>query len=216
MTLHTLHETQNKILSLLEQGYDIAKMSLREVGKLIGEKNAQNVKYHINKLKEAGLFIERDDKNIINLPILGVASCGPALSFANENIEGYLKISKSILNEKDPKRLFVIKAMGDSMNNSNVNGKNIDDGDYVIVDLNYKKPINNDYILSTIDGFANIKKFYKDPKNKFIFLLSESTKDYPPICIHEKDYREYYVNGRVIEVIKSPKKSLYEIVSELD
>src|SRR3989338_8124492 len=44
----------------------------------------------------------------ISLPIVGSANCGPADIFAEENIEGYLKISKSLLNRRDG--LFVIRA----------------------------------------------------------------------------------------------------------
>ena len=85
-----------------------------------------------------------------------------------------------------------------------VNGKNIDEGDYVIIDNSKIRPQNNDYVLSIIDGTAAIKKFHLDETNQRIILLSESNKDYPPIFIHQDDFDNYMVNGKVIQVIKKP------------
>ncbi len=216
-----MHDLQLKILKLLEKK-EFDGLTLREIGKKIGEeKYPQKVKHHLLQLEKKGLiYIDKINKkiikadrglnrnvnsNLISLPIVGSASCGFATVFADENIEGYLKISKNIIGNKDIKRLFVIRAVGDSMNMANVNGNNIEEGDYVVVDLSINEPENNDYVLSTIDQFANIKKFFRDDKNKRIILYSESSKDYPPICIHYDDYDDYYVSGKIIQVIKKPK-----------
>ena len=85
-----------------------------------------------------------------------------------------------------------------------VKGNTIEDGDFVIIDKNDKNPNNGDYVLSIIDDVANIKKFVRDRKNKQIILLSESTEDLPPIYIHPKDFSEYIIGGKVIQVIKKP------------
>src|SRR3989344_7131650 len=42
----------------------------------------------------------------VRIPILGVANAGPATLFAEENILGYLKVSRSALNKKD--RIFAL------------------------------------------------------------------------------------------------------------
>ena len=52
-------------------------------------------------------------------------------------------------------------------------------------------------------GMANIKKFFLDRENRQVVLMSESTKDFPPIYIHEDD--EFMVNGKVVQVIKKPR-----------
>src|SRR3989344_3138078 len=62
----------------------------------------------------------------ISLPIVGAGNCGPADIFAEENIEGYLKVSKSLLPRRDG--LFVIRAEGDSMNRASFHGKSIESG----------------------------------------------------------------------------------------
>jgi SOS-response transcriptional repressor LexA len=50
---------------------------------------------------------------------------------------------------------------------------------------------------------ANIKKYIFDEENNQIVLVSQSSKDIPPIYIHEDD--SFMVNGKVIQVIKKPK-----------
>ena len=86
------------------------------------------------------------------------------------------------------------------MNKANINGKNIEDGDFVIVDAEQQNPESGQYLISIIDEMANIKKFVLDQKNKRIILKSESTRDYFPIFIHEND--NYRFAGRVVDVMK--------------
>ena len=209
-----MHEIQQKILKILDDK-PIEGLTLREIGLLVGEKLPQKIKHHLNQLEKKGLIaIDHKNKSIkkirksdpgdifISLPILGSANCGPAEIFADQNINGLLKVSKSIL--KNNGDIFVIKAEGNSMNKAEV-GKNkmsIENGDYVIVDRASVSPQNNDYVLSIIDNMANIKKYISDKKNNQIILVSESTQDYPPIYIHEDD--NFSINGKVIQVIKKP------------
>ena len=77
----------------------------------------------------------------------------------------------------------------------------IEDGDYVVVDSSNTSPRNHDYVLSVIDGMANIKKFVQ--RGDQIALISESAHSYQPILIHPDD--NYLVNGVVIQVIKKLK-----------
>jgi repressor LexA len=211
-----MHQIQEKILKLIESK-NISGLTLREIGQLIGEKFPQKVKHHIDQLEKKGfLKLDRTTKsiikpnsnkatllsnNLINIPIVGTANCGPATIFANENIEGYIKISKKIL--KKFKNIFAIRAQGLSMNKATVDGKKIEDGDYLIIDSEYTNPKNGDIVLSIIDDMANIKKYVWDEENNQVILVSDSTRDIPPIFIHEDD--SFMINGRVIQVIKKPR-----------
>lgn len=134
----------------------------------------------------------------ISVPIVGSANCGPAVIYADQNIEGYLKISKRLIPNK--KSIFAIKAEGNSMNKANISGKNIENGDYVIVDSENVSPRDGDYIVSIIDSMANIKKYRLDRENSRIALLSESTQEYVPIFIHKSD--DFRINGKVVDVVK--------------
>lgn len=209
-----MHPIQEKLLKMIDQK-SLTNMTLREIGSLIKEPLPQKVKHHLEQLEKKG-FITYNRKNktisktktsskspslFISIPIVGAANCGPATIFANENIEGYLKISKNILSKC--KNVFAIKAQGLSMNRTSINGMNIEDGDYIIIDSDYRSPRNGDVVLSVIDDMANIKKYVFDEENNQIVLVSQSTKDIPPIYVHEDD--SFMVNGKVIQVIKKPK-----------
>lgn len=209
-----MHNIQEKLLNIIER-QNISGLTLRQIGELINEKLPQKIKHHLEQLEHKGLIlINKKTKEIskrvsklsknslfVSVPIVGTANCGPATIFANENIEGYLKISKNILDKF--KNVFAIKAQGLSMNRASVNGLTIEDGDYLIIDSEYKNPRNGDVVLSIIDDMANIKKYIWDEDNNQVVLVSQSTKDIPPIYIHEDD--SFMINGKVIQVIKKPK-----------
>jgi len=212
-----MHKIQEQILKLSAHK-DLGKLSLRQIGKLIDEGDyPQKIKHHLLQLEKNGLVrINRLGKEIartkpgltqnsklISVPILGSANCGPATIYAEQNIEGYLTISGRLLSKK--KDIFAIKASGYSMNKANISGESIDDGDYVDVDPKYRNIKNGDYVLSVVDGVANIKKYFNDKQNKRIILLSESSASFSPIFIHYDDMDNYLVNGKVIQVIKKPK-----------
>ena len=218
-----MHKIQQKILSLAGKK-NLASLTLRKIGKLIGEKGSpQKIKHHLEKLKEKGLLIKSIDgqkikpmisgnidqaTKLISLPIYGSANCGQALELADNTIEEYLKVSKGVLGKdllNKIKDLFVLKAVGNSMNGANINNESIEDGDYVIIDRKEKNPNNGDYIVSLIEGAANIKKFFVDEKNKQVVLISESFFDIAPIHIHKDDLNDYSICGKVVKVMKKPE-----------
>ncbi len=145
-----MHNIQEKLLQVM-QNKNLNGMTLREIGELIGEKFPQKVKHHLDQLQKRGLVkIDKTKKTImksiggaikntqlISIPIVGAANCGPATIFANENIEGYLKISKTILRKF--KNIFAIRAQGLSMNRAMVNGNTIEDGDYFKPEVGMKR-----------------------------------------------------------------------------
>jgi len=207
-----MHHIQQKILNFADK-INLKRDSLRQIGRLVGETHPFAISYHLKKLEENG-FIKIDRKtgdikrirelkdeggNFIAIPVLGMANCGDPTIFADEKLEGYIKVSKSLIKNGDG--MIAIKASGNSMNKANINGQNIEDGDYVIADSK-KQPHNGDYVLVIVDNCAGIKKFVLDSKNKVVSLISESTENHPIIFIHEKD--EFLINGVVKYVIKKP------------
>ncbi len=212
-----MHKTQEKLLQLAEKK-NLAKYSLRKLAEMIGEsvKNPQKIKHHMMQLFDKGLLMQSIDgtkiekvvrhidkkTKLVSLPIYGSANCGRALSIAGDRVEGYLQVSEGILGAKKLKRLkdlFVLKAVGNSMNKAG-----IDDGDYLIIDKDVSGIQNGDIVLSIIGEVANIKKFHKDTKNKRIVLFSESYHDYPPICI--ENIGDYILSGRVVDTISVPNE----------
>lgn len=207
-----MHLIQKKILKLSKKK-DIAGLGYRALGKLIEVSHPQQVKHHLNQLIKKGYVkpdkslnvIEKMKKaselqhNFASIPILGEANCGDAVVFADEKIEGYIKVSRSLF--KNPLNIFALVASGNSMNRASIKGKSIDDGDYVLVDSNHKNYRDGDYVLSVIDKCANIKKIKFDKKNRQIILMSESTEETPPILINSTE--NYLINGLVVSVIKN-------------
>jgi repressor LexA len=217
-----MHTIQQKLLALAEKK-NLGNYTLREIGGFVGETSPQKIKHHLQQLekrgfitinkmehsitttKQQGATINGILKNakLLSIPILGAANAGPAMVFANSNIEGYLRVSSSLVpRQRSAHRLFALKVDGPSMNMAYVGGKRIEDGDYVIIDSEDREAANDDIVLSVIEGMANIKKYYVDKENNQILLMSESTHDFPAIHIHEND--EFAINGKVIGVIKTP------------
>jgi len=212
-----MNENQQKILDLAKKK-DISKMSISDIARELHIDHLYKVQYHLEQLKKKNLiYIDTDKKTqkvakpegfvidkLLSIPIVGSANCGPALELAQEDISGFLKISKKLVEYSRPENLIAVRAVGESLNKANIKGESVESGDYLIVDYK-KQPHNNDYVLSVIDGAANFKKFYKDNKKKEVRLISESTLGIPPIVLHEDDIDTsgYVINGVVTRVVKN-------------
>lgn len=209
-----LHQIQEKLLKITDQ-INLKKMSLRGVASLVDESHPQKIDHHLKQLVKKG-YIEIDERtgvvklanpenqnsasDIIAVPIYGSANCGEANIVAEENLEGYIRVSKRFLG--GAKNIFAVRAQGPSMNRAKINKQyTIEEGDYVLIDPNNKNPDNGDYVLSIINGCANIKKFLWDKKERQIALISESSENIAPIYIHADD--NYMINGLVKDVIKN-------------
>ena len=216
-----MHIIQKKIMQVAQRD-DLSGLGLRKLGKLIDESYPQKVKHHLMQLEQKG-YVRLDagknriievlktetikrDVRLFNIPVLGLANCGPAERIAEQNILGHIPVSQSVLdNRRNADGLFAVQAVGDSLDNAkNIKGGAIENGDYVIIDSHVQNPENGRYVLSIIDGLANLKRFYKDDTNKEIKLVSESTLNIPPIILHEDDLQssDYMINGEVVRVIK--------------
>lgn len=206
-----MHKIQEKILNLAKQR-DIEQMSLSEVASAVGANSAQLVKYHLDKLKRSGhrfdqtglSIVQLPDFELISIPIVGSANCGPADIFADERVQGHLKTSSRLLETRRREGLYALRAQGMSMNRARIHGEPINDGDYVIVDSQSVQPAHGDYVVAVVDGLANIKRYYFDPANSRVVFISESTEDYAPIFLHESDQYNAVIAGKVVQVMSRP------------
>ena len=183
----------------------------------------QTVKHHRDQLikngyiesngKKTGMFEDSFNSEthaeLIRIPVRGTVNAGPATAIADDKVQGFLRISSSLLKTTAPvDSLYALKVEGRSMNQAAVGGyQTIDDGDYLIVDGRDFEPTSGDYVISLIDNMANVKRFVLDKPNKQIVLMSESTDDFPPIVIHPNDPADfdYLAKAKVVQVVKKPK-----------
>jgi len=195
--------------------------TLEEIQEQFKFKSISTAHYHVKKLKDAG-YLDKDEKRsrslkirdvtfgsflanktpmYFSLPVVGAANCGPANIFAVEDPREYITVSSDSLGKKNKEGLFVVEADGDSMNLAKVGTKklSIKDGDYVVVDANITSPSEGDYVLSIIDGCANIKRFKKVDGRLALVSESTSTK-FRPIFLGSAD--DFMINGKVIGVLK--------------
>lgn len=215
-----MHNIQTKLLEL-SRHQDLGSMSLRQIAKLVGvDDKPQIVKHHLLQLEKAGLMQVNFESGVIkpvkrgfltnslkslfySLPIVGMANCGTPNVFADERIEGYLKVSAKML----PRRksdLYVLIAEGNSMNLAAVrDGETIESGDYVVVDSSRTNPRDGDIVVAVIDGMATIKLYLEDKKNNRIVLAPQSTENHLPIFLHEGD--DFVFSGKVVDIIKKSK-----------
>lgn len=217
-----MHPIQEKLLNL-SKGANLAQISLREMASAIGMpgESPQKIKHHLQQLEKKGFFsIDRakgvmgktaltpglakgllnSASSLFSIPIIGAANCGPATIFAEQNFEGFLRVSSRLLGRHSPAGLYGLKASGSSMNRAEIGGRKIEDGDYVIIDSTRRDPANNDVVLAIIDGKATIKRFIDDRKNGQVILKADSSYDYEPIYLHPDD--DFLVSGKAIAVIK--------------
>lgn len=217
-----MNETQKQILELAKT-IDINSLGLRELARKL-DVHPQTAKYHKEKLEREGLLkgkglfndIEVNTEalgqaDLITIPFLGCANCGPASIIAGAEAEGKLTVSSRLLGRCNYRSLFAVKADGVSMDQASVDGRCIEDGDFIIVDAT-AQPKKGDYVVAVVNNLANVKRYYPELDEAGnicrIILLSESTQEFEPIFIHPEDAQEGLISGVVLQVIGKPRLAL--------
>lgn len=188
MPLESPQKIKHHLLQLQKKGF----LSI-DRAKGIMEKAASNPSW-------AKGLLERSAK-LFSIPIIGTANCGPAEIFAEQNFQGFLKVSSKLIHKSKPNGLYALKADGSSMNRAVIGDKSLEDGDYAIIDREDTDAKTNDIVLAIVDNKATIKRFIDDKKNGQIVLRADSSFDYEPIYLHPDD--EFFINGKIIGVIKT-------------
>ena len=124
-----------------------------------------------------------DMENIFSIPTFGLASCGEALAYADDNVDGYLQISKSLFRKEDPANLFAVKALGDSMDKDEIN-----DGDYVVFEKHENgQDLENKIVVAVINGMATIKRYHKLRDGMIGLFPNSSNSFHQPIYLDKND-----------------------------
>jgi SOS-response transcriptional repressor LexA len=125
----------------------------------------------------------RDHANIFSIPAYGLASCGEALAFADNNVDGYVQVSASLFRKEKPAQLFAVTALGDSMDKSG-----IADNDYVVfAKYENAEELEGRIVVAVINGMATIK-IYRALADGMIGLFPHSSNTrHQPIYLDRSD-----------------------------
>ncbi len=182
--------------------------TIEELRLILWQKSKRGVTQYLEAL-EKKWFLSRVDwyrgirlgnsvglQTTLNIPILWYANAGTPLVEAKQSDYWCLPISKKMVPWKG-ENCFVLKVEGTSMNNFEVNWKNIENGSYVLIKKENYTPNSRDAFLFIVDWKATLKKYKKDWKT--IYLVPESKDEYhKPIILSENDNLE--INWKVIDV----------------
>lgn len=145
-------------------------------------------------------LLDTKGARLFSIPVVGTANCGPATIFAEQNFQGFLRVSSKLVRRSKPTGLYAIKADGSSMNRAEIDEKKIEDGDYIVIDTNDRNVTTGEVVLAIIDNKATVKRFIDDRVNGQIVLVADSSFDYEPIYLHPDD--DFDISGKVVAVIK--------------
>jgi repressor LexA len=175
--------------------------SVRQLMKLMGYSSPRSAALIIESLSERGFLKKKADGSFqvkdslnekdraitIDVPLVGSVACGTPI-LADENIEAVFPVSDRLA--RSPYQYFILRAIGDSMNQSGIN-----DGDFVLV-KQQETARSGEKVVALIDDEATIKELLITPST--VLLLPRSTnKDYKPIVL-TKDFR---IQGVVTQVL---------------
>lgn len=197
-----LTSTQKRVLSTIT---DLSHKkgtppTMEELRAALDLKSISSVQRHTDALKEKeylenarGIsFPEQADK--VQIPLVGNVACGVPF-LATENIEAYIPYDASQINGSADDYFF-LRAVGDSMNNTDIQGKTINDGDYVLVKKGQVADPGK-RVVALIGEEATIKKYV--PESGHVRLQPETTNPKnKPILLFD----DFSIQGIVADVIK--------------
>jgi repressor LexA len=176
---------QNRRQPSLDDLFRIANVLKVDVRELL-DKNALIKNERPDGFSETDEFVGENARTI-NLPLIGSIACGSPI-LAVENIETEIPVSVDLI--KGPSKHFLLRAVGNSMNNEGIN-----DGDIVLV-KQQNTAENGDIVVALIDDEATIKEFNKT--KEAVVLKPRSTEPKHKPFILTRDFR---IQGIVITTI---------------
>ena len=132
-----------------------------------------------------------DAVETVKVPLVGTVTCGTPI-LAQENIEALIPVSTSLA--KPGNKYFMLRAKGDSMNESGINN-----GDLVLV-RQQQTAENGQRIVALIDDEATVKEFNR--RDGIIMLMPRSkNKSHQPIILTD----DLIIQGVVVATISLPE-----------
>ena len=150
--------------------------SVRQIAREVGC-SYSTVSRYIKEMVERGMIartsgeyeteaISKMNMDTVPVAVVGSVSCGP-LTFAEENIEEYIKLPTSLLGQG---KFFILHASGQSMI-----GAGIEDGDLVVVRQQLTAEPGQ-IVVALVEDEVTLKRFYPDPENGCVRLHPENKR----------------------------------------
>lgn len=150
--------------------------SVRQIAREVGC-SYSTVSRYIKEMVERGIIartsgeyeteaISKMNMDTVHVAVVGSVSCGP-LTFAEENIEEYIKLPTSLLGQG---KFFILHASGQSMIDAG-----IEDGDLVVV---RQQPTAEpgQIVVALVEDEVTLKRFYPDLENGCVRLHPENKR----------------------------------------
>lgn len=178
--------------------------SIRDLGSALGYRSPRSAMLVLNCLIEKGMVRRRDDGSLqmrkdiaededhartVSVPLVGGVACGVPL-LAEENIEAFIPVSTSLA--KPGSKYFLLRAVGDSMNQAG-----IDDGDLMLV-RRQQSAENGQKVVALIDDEATVKEFHRE-KEVVVLRPRSKNKTHKPIVLTDN----FRIQGVVITTLPS-------------
>jgi len=178
--------------------------SVRELMKLLGYSSPRSAAMVLSRLMTAGMIRRRPNGELqllkdvenqpqnsqtVDIPLVGSVACGAPI-FAEENIEAMISVSKNLA--RPGNRYFLLRAVGDSMNLSGIENK-----DLVLVRQQVTAK-DGDIVVALIDDEATVKEFHR-AGDAVVLKPKSRNKKHQPIILA----RDFQIQGVVIKTIKN-------------
>jgi repressor LexA len=211
--MQNLTDKQTSIYNFVKRYINVhgQSPSLTELMEFTGIQTKQGVIKHLKSLEKKGILkrtgeprglkLVRNNKNFINIPILGRANAGRPLILAEEELIGEIQLDENLLpvNGKD---IFAVIVKGDSMNRRMIRDKYIEDNSLALI-RRTKNVLDGDVVLAIIEQEATIKSYMQ--KGNMVILYPESkNNEHKPIYISEESTDLFEINGKVVAVLDNP------------
>lgn len=207
--IHSLSENDKKLYLIIRNriANGLQAPTLREIIKIIGKSSPRSGKLALERIEVAGLiqilpnheikltnesWSEKKSITTVEVPLIGEIAAGTPF-LAEEHIETFIPISIALAlpNQK----YFLLRVVGNSMNNAQVNKVTIQDNCIVLVK---QQPTaeNNEIVVALIDDSATVKYFER--KDNLVILRPKSTESkHKPIVLTEN----CIIQGVVVAVL---------------
>lgn len=176
--------------------------TVRELAEEFDFKSSRSAALIINKLIQHGL-LKRDTKkelvlvlekelsiendHIVDVPLVGSVPCGGPL-LAEENIEATVSVSTKLA--RPPCDYFLLRAIGDSMNQAG-----IESGALLLV-RQQSTAENKQLVVALIDGEATVKELATS-EQAIVLMPRSDNPDHQPIFLTE----DFLVQGVIVAVL---------------